>query len=83
MSAVNHTPRYLGEVAPETGEALAVFEGVTELGPGRILCSAVGLLHLSERGTLFRCPRGAVVVRNGQMITFTKLGHGDLPKTHV
>ncbi|MEV2277086.1 hypothetical protein AB0I72_16030 [Nocardiopsis sp. NPDC049922] len=83
MSAVNHTPRYVGDVPPELGEALSALEGVTQLLPGRILCSAVGLLHLSERGTLFRCPRGAVVVRNGQMITFAKLGHGDLPKTHV
>ena len=81
VSHVNRTPRYLGCVSPELAESLAILEGVVQVSPGRILCSADGLLHLSERGTLFRCPKGAVVVRNGRMITFDKLGPGDLPKT--
>ncbi|WP_121184981.1 hypothetical protein [Nocardiopsis sp. Huas11] len=79
MSATTRTPRYLAEVAPEVAESLAILEGVSQVSPGRILCSAEGLLHLSERGTLFRCPKGAVVVRQGRMICFERLAVGDRP----
>lgn len=70
--------RYEATVPAKLGEALNFLglEGVEfPQGPKKLHASAIGLLNLSERGTLFRCSRGAVVVRaDHTMITFSKIG---------
>lgn len=77
-------PRYLAEVSPEVADTLAESEGVERVTHRQVLCSAVGLLNLKKRGTLFFANGGAVLVRPGQkMITFSELRRDDLPKRYL
>lgn len=46
-------PRYLAEVLPEVADALAGTEGIERVAYRKIFCSAVGLLNLKQRDTLF------------------------------
>ncbi|MFE9642131.1 hypothetical protein ACFYOC_24215 [Nocardiopsis alba] len=77
---MSHTRvRYEATAPAKLGEALNFLglEGVEfpDASKKKLHASAIGLLNLSERGTLFRCSRGAVVVRaDHTMITFNKLG---------
>lgn len=77
-------PRYLAEVPPEGADALAEIEGVERVTHRQILCSAVGLLNLKKRGTLFFADGDAVPTRPGQkMITFSESRKDDLPKRYL
>lgn len=77
-------PRYLAEVPPEVADALSETEGIERVTYRKVLCSAVGLLNLKERGTLFFANGGAVLTRPGQkVITFAELERGDLPRHYL
>lgn len=74
---------YLAEVPPEVADVLAETEGVERVTHRQVLCSALGLLNLKKRGTLFFANGGAVLIRPGQkMITFSELRRGDPPKRY-
>lgn len=69
--------RWKAEVPERIGKALAHLglEGISYEAPRTLKASMIGLLNLSERGTLFRCSKGAVVCRADQtMIVFNKIG---------
>lgn len=69
--------RWKAEVPERLGKALGQLgvEGITYEAPKTLKASTIGLLNLSERGTLFRCSKGAVVCRADQtIIVFNKIG---------